>query len=58
MNPHPIKTQGMATSAMSSPGLYSPSHHSSPSRLYPASSSGTPAGSPFLHPLQMHKVRE
>ncbi|KFY85056.1 hypothetical protein V500_08758 [Pseudogymnoascus sp. VKM F-4518 (FW-2643)] len=46
------------TSAMSSPGLYTPPHNSSPSRLYPASSSGTPAGSPFLHPLQMHKVRE
>ncbi|KFX92230.1 hypothetical protein O988_07363 [Pseudogymnoascus sp. VKM F-3808] len=47
-----------ATSAMSSPGLYSPSQNSSPSRLYPASAAGTPAGSPFLHPLQMHKVRE
>ncbi|OBT59341.1 CAMKK protein kinase [Pseudogymnoascus sp. 24MN13] len=43
---------------MSSPGLYSPAQSSSPSRLYPATSSGTAAGSPFLHPLQMHKVRE
>ncbi|KAK3314764.1 hypothetical protein B0H66DRAFT_321517 [Apodospora peruviana] len=52
---------------VSSPGLFSPAHPRStmslPSQAHPASESTTPAGasalnSPYLHPLQSHKVRE
>ncbi|KAF7896552.1 hypothetical protein EAF00_006566 [Botryotinia globosa] len=40
----------------SSPGLFSPSHfHRHP---VPLSDHGTPHSSPYLHPLQMHKVKE
>ncbi|KAH9207515.1 hypothetical protein DL95DRAFT_313576 [Leptodontidium sp. 2 PMI_412] len=41
----------------SSPGLFSPSLN--PTKLnLPPLSDGTPHPSPYLHPLQMHKVRE
>ena len=57
MDLNAIKTQGSApASATSSPGLYSPVE--SQSSKYPAWDAGTPAGSPYLHPLQMHKVKE
>ncbi|CCU74464.1 calcium/calmodulin-dependent protein kinase kinase 2/serine/threonine-protein kinase ssp1 [Blumeria hordei DH14] len=38
---------------ISSPGLFSPSIHP-----HHVPSDGTPHSSPYLHPLQMHKVRE
>ncbi|RDL37987.1 Protein kinase-like (PK-like) [Venustampulla echinocandica] len=41
----------------SSPGLFSPT--TNPLRIpLPPLSDGTPQASPYLHPLQMHKVRE
>ncbi|TVY57246.1 Serine/threonine-protein kinase ssp1 [Lachnellula cervina] len=45
------------TSTPSSPGLFSPTDH--PLRMpLPPLPDGTPQSSPYLHPLQMHKVRE
>ncbi|KAF7558452.1 hypothetical protein G7046_g5693 [Stylonectria norvegica] len=57
----PLRTAN--STPMSSPGLFSPSG-SRANLMFPATSvseSNTPStlvGSPFLHPLQMHKVRE
>ena len=52
-----IKTQGSApASTTSSPGLYSPAESQSSKR--PTWDVGTPAGSPYLHPLQVHIVKE
>ncbi|KAF4628092.1 hypothetical protein G7Y89_g10061 [Cudoniella acicularis] len=46
-----------ASTPSSSPGLFSPS--TIPHRVpLPPPSDGTPQSSPYLHPLQMHKVRE
>ncbi|KAG4027819.1 hypothetical protein MFRU_026g00010 [Monilinia fructicola] len=44
------------TTPSSSPGLFSPSN--SHRQSIPAFDHGTPHSSPYLHPLQMHKVRE
>lgn len=44
-----------ASTPSSSPGLFSPT---TAHRQPPSLSDGTPHSSPFLHPLQMHKVRE
>ncbi|CAG8978642.1 hypothetical protein HYALB_00009458 [Hymenoscyphus albidus] len=49
-------TSKIANSAPSSPGLFSPS--TLPQRIPLPPSDGTPHSSPYLHPLQMHKVRE
>jgi len=45
-----------ASTPASSPGLYSPSPP--PQRHLPSMGDSNPAVSPYLHPLQMHKVRE
>jgi hypothetical protein len=51
------KTATATSSPSSSPGLFSPSNN--PMRPHVSSmSDGTPHSSPYLHPLQMHKVRE
>ncbi|KAL2073930.1 hypothetical protein VTL71DRAFT_11256 [Oculimacula yallundae] len=42
----------------SSPGLFSPSPNLHKPQHLPSLSDGTPHPSPYLHPLQMHKVRE
>jgi [calcium/calmodulin-dependent protein kinase] kinase len=46
-----------ASTPASSPGLFSPG--TTTNRPHPPSlPDGTPQSSPYLHPLQMHKVRE
>ncbi|KAH6662733.1 hypothetical protein B0J14DRAFT_284996 [Halenospora varia] len=56
MDPSPVSKTATSTPS-SSPGLFSPTTaHRIP--LPPLSSDGTPQSSPYLHPLQMHKVRE
>ncbi|KAE9377427.1 kinase-like protein [Stipitochalara longipes BDJ] len=56
MDPAPTVKTAVSTPS-SSPGLFSPSNN--PIRQHISSmSDGTPHSSPYLHPLQMHKVRE
>ncbi|OWP01672.1 hypothetical protein B2J93_8935 [Marssonina coronariae] len=51
------KSKTATSTPLSSPGLFSPTIN--PIKTYlPALSDGTPHPSPYLHPLQMHKVRE
>ncbi|TVY62904.1 Serine/threonine-protein kinase [Lachnellula suecica] len=51
------KMNTAASTPASSPGLYSPT--TNPPRVpLSALTDGTPHSSPYLHPLQMHKVRE
>ncbi|KAI9054085.1 hypothetical protein LZ554_001256 [Drepanopeziza brunnea f. sp. 'monogermtubi'] len=51
------KSKTPASTPSSSPGLFSPSLH--PIKTYlPSLADDTPHPSPYLHPLQMHKVRE
>ncbi|KAK2625372.1 hypothetical protein QTJ16_005741 [Diplocarpon rosae] len=55
--PTAAKSKTATSTPLSSPGLFSPAPH--PTKTYlPALSDGTPHPSPYLHPLQMHKVRE
>ncbi|KUJ06603.1 kinase-like protein [Mollisia scopiformis] len=57
MDSSTTKTVHSTPSASSSPGLFSPTL--APIRTHlPPLSDGTPHSSPYLHPLQMHKVRE
>lgn len=56
MEPLNINTSAMSTPS-SSPGLFSPSPNT-PRQALPQLSDGTPHQSPYLHPLQGHKVKE
>lgn len=56
MEPLTVKTAG--STPASSPGLFSPMNAPNAHRPLPSVSDGTPLNSPYLHPLQMHKVRE
>ncbi|RDA89691.1 hypothetical protein CP533_5251 [Ophiocordyceps camponoti-saundersi (nom. inval.)] len=54
----PLRTA--SSTPMSSPGLYgsSPSRHQQPTSISESNTPAPAAGSPYLHPLQNHRVRE
>ncbi|RDA83609.1 hypothetical protein CP532_2863 [Ophiocordyceps camponoti-leonardi (nom. inval.)] len=54
----PLRTA--SSTPMSSPGLYgsSPSRHQQPTSVSESNTPAPAAGSPYLHPLQNHRVRE